>query len=168
MLTWFCWRIYKKHGESWALNGSTIPNEATKTSIKPSLKLTANAPENRGPLESRRFLLETTIFRCENVSFREGIKTHIPTYNRFLQQSLVPWFLQVAGTLGSSKIGSCYHWNPLNPYLLKVFEISMTDFKNQCFGSRYSTISHIAWNPFANWSQHLSDMFTLKISYKTT
>ena len=128
------------------------PNEATKTSSKPSLKLTANAPENRGPLESRRFLLETTIFGCENVSFREGIKTHIPTYNRFLQQSLVPWFLQVTGKLGSSKIGSCYHWNPLNPYLLKVFEISMTDFKNQCVGWRYPTISHLSWNPFANWS----------------
>ena len=35
------------------------------------LKLTANAPENR-PLEKEIPSLETTIFRGENVSFREG------------------------------------------------------------------------------------------------
>ena len=29
-------------------------------------------PENRAPLDSRRFLLETTSFGCGNISFREG------------------------------------------------------------------------------------------------
>ena len=43
------------------------------------------APENR-PLESRRFLLETTIFRGENVSFRECITymTYICNYDQTL------------------------------------------------------------------------------------
>ena len=41
--------------------------------IVPSLKLTAKAPENRGPLEKEIPNLETIIFRGENVSFREGI-----------------------------------------------------------------------------------------------
>ena len=35
------------------------------TELRYSLKLTANAPENGGPLEFRRFLLETTILRGE-------------------------------------------------------------------------------------------------------
>ena len=41
----------------------------------PSLKLTAKRPwkcGGGGPREIRRFLLETSIFRCENVSFKEG------------------------------------------------------------------------------------------------
>ena len=38
----------------------------------PSLKLTANAPENGGPLGKEIPIGFTTIFGCENVSFREG------------------------------------------------------------------------------------------------
>ena len=38
----------------------------------PSLKLTANAPENRPKRSNRKVVFQPSIFRGEHVSFREG------------------------------------------------------------------------------------------------
>lgn len=71
----------------------------------------------------------------------------------FLQQSW-KWFRKVPGKLGSSTVGSCstqIHWT----HIYKKNEISMTDFKNQCFASRYPTI-FLTFHPLATWNYHLS------------
>ena len=83
----------------------------------------------------------------------------------FLQQSW-KWFRKVPGKLGSSTVGSCstqIHWT----HTYKKHEISTTDFKNQCFGSRYPTI-FLTFHPLATWNYHLSCVHLQDFPTKTT
>ena len=59
------YNFFEKHSFSDGLNFQP-------PSRLPSLKLTAKAPENR-PHPKRKLTFQPSIFRCENVSFREGI-----------------------------------------------------------------------------------------------
>ena len=71
----------------------------------PSLKLTAKAPENR-PSQKETILFQPSIFRCENVSFREGSP----------QKNLV-WRQNSKRQVQAETTGRVGHWD-VQKYLL--------------------------------------------------
>ena len=105
-----------------------------------SLKLTANAPENGGPLESRKFLLETHHFSgAMNVSFREG--------NWFWGSCIHPCVFDGSA---EAQVPQLLGW-PRNRFLKKKWRLGRVSHGNQdevSKHSRYATYMYHIWLRF--------------------